>query len=246
MIGDVHGCLEELQELVETRGINKENTIFVFCGDIINKGPSSAATLKYVRDLPNMYAVRGNHEEHILRHCQQMCSNPYISLPEKYHWIRDLREEDIAYLYNLPYTLSLPSLNAIIVHAGLYPWTPLHHQQLEDMVFLRDIVGVDDERPTASKNMGEGVPWASCWSGPQHVYFGHDARRGLQEFRFCTGLDTGCVHGGSLTAKYLTGSKQLIKVKAKQVHKVSTRPVQYGHGILLSYFLIILKNKTNL
>jgi predicted MPP superfamily phosphohydrolase len=65
LIGDVHGCLEELKELVTQLSLSPSDCL-VFVGDLLDKGPSPAETVRYVRQLGALM-VLGNHEEKHLR-----------------------------------------------------------------------------------------------------------------------------------------------------------------------------------
>ena len=218
VIGDVHGCYDELRELLEQENVSKEsnNTCVIFVGDLINKGPKNAQVIKLARQL-RAYSVRGNHDEVCLLEWEK-AQQRKGQLSDKFSWMNQLTPQDVQWLYDMPYTISIPSRNFIIVHAGLVPGCSLEDQDPEDMITMRNIVKkVSGEGYMATKD-DTGVCWASKWEGPNHVYFGHDARRLLQQHLYATGLDTGCVYGGHLTAIYPISGK-LVSVKAHTIHK---------------------------
>jgi hypothetical protein len=65
VVGDVHGCREELDRLLSELNPNSGD-LLIFVGDLITKGPDSGGVVDLVRSSPNMLSVRGNNEEKLL------------------------------------------------------------------------------------------------------------------------------------------------------------------------------------
>ena len=205
VVGDVHGCLSELQSLVKELHLQKGDRL-VMVGDLVAKGPDSQGVVQYLRELQAI-SVRGNHDEAVLRFRRGEPTRKHHEQVAK-----TLTEADWGYLQRMPTWLDLPELDTLIVHAGLVPGIAVEKQSPEDLITMRSI----DDDGRASKRVDAGLPWASRWQGPRHVVFGHDAIRGLQQWPKATGLDTGCVYGRRLTALVLP-EKRLVSVPSRQI-----------------------------
>lgn len=204
-VGDVHGCNDELGDLLKAAAWTPNDGL-VLVGDLVAKGPDSAGVVQRARELGAL-AVLGNHDAHLLKvrsgggkksHHQQVA--------------KTLDEDDWEYLEGLPLWLELPQLEALVVHAGLVPSLALSRQSKQVLINVRSI----DATGQPSTRVDGGVPWASLWRGPQHIIFGHDALRGLQQHPHATGLDTGCVYGKALTGLWLP-ERRLVSVPARRV-----------------------------
>ena len=216
IIGDVHGCFLELKALLrECEATDQDRLIFV--GDLVAKGPDSRKVVRWARK-HGAEAVRGNHDEHCLRwwRAHEAGASP-PDLKAQHRMVVDaLSGKDWRWLAALPLFIDLPEHNALVVHAGLELGIPPERQDESMLMNMRSIRA----NGTASRQIEDGAPWASTWPGPQHIYFGHDAVRGLQEYEFATGLDTGCVYGGRLTACILP-SRELVSVAAERVWRTA-------------------------
>lgn len=212
VVGDVHGCLDELEKLARSVSLTKADTL-CFVGDLVAKGPDSAGVLDFAREAGAL-AVRGNHDEYVIRWKEAIdagISPPKIGKSAQ-EVVGTLSEAQFAWLADRPYSLRITD-DVAIVHGGLMPNVTFDAQQVEHLLTLRSIR--DDGTP--SDRAAEGRPWASLWRGNPFVVFGHDAVRGLQDYTHALGLDTGCVYGNRLTA-YIVEEKRLASVPAKRVY----------------------------
>ncbi len=206
IVGDVHGCLTELQDLLVEARLSPQTDQLIFVGDLVAKGPDSRGVLKLAQQW-KAQSVKGNHDAHVLkfrRGAAEKMKSHHLEVA------RTLDETDWRYLEEMPLWLRLPGM--IVVHAGLVPGVPLEGQDEDAMINMRSLT------PSGkwSKRIDAGVPWAGEWQGPERVLFGHDAMRGLQQYPHALGLDTGCVYGKRLTGLLLPANA-LISVPAHKV-----------------------------
>jgi len=210
-IGDVHGCIDELQALLR-RCDYRPGDLIVFLGDLVSKGPDSLAVVQMAREL-GAIGVRGNHDFEVIRWHQAIKSgaDPPVIGSEHYQIASSLSKADLRWMYSLPWYLASKELDALFVHAGFVSGIRLGKQNPRLMMNMRSIL----PDGTVTSKFFNNWPWARLWDGPQTVLFGHDADRGLQQYEHAIGLDTGCVYGGRLTACILP-EKRLVSVNAKR------------------------------
>lgn len=210
-IGDVHGCIDELQDLLRQCDY-RPGDLVVFLGDLVCKGPDSISVVQMAREI-GAIGVRGNHDFEVVRWHQAIKSgvDPPVFGSEHFHIASCLSKADMKWMHSLPWYISSKDLGALFVHAGFVSGIRLAKQNPRLMMNMRSIL----PDGTVTSKFFNNWPWARLWDGPQTVLFGHDADRGLQQYEHAIGLDTGCVYGGRLTACILP-EKRLVSVSARR------------------------------
>lgn len=120
-IGDIQGCFSELKQLLKKIDFSHHKDQLWFTGDLVNRGPDSLATLRFVKALgENAITVLGNHDLHMLavlygfeKQRPKDTFDEIIHAPDK--------NELIQWIIHQPLMHIDESVNAVLVHAGIYP-----------------------------------------------------------------------------------------------------------------------------
>jgi bis(5'-nucleosyl)-tetraphosphatase (symmetrical) len=232
-IGDVHGCIDELRELVALVDYRAGVDRLVFVGDLIDRGPAPADVVRYVRSLVSegdVVAILGNHEEKMLRWFRRVDEERATGTknrmsppePDRLAQWESLAPEDRAWLASLPIVVE-PARGWLAVHGGFDGEYRPDARKKEKLLRCRWVDAETGRMRSLTKDFGapEGsVFWAERWVGPQHVVYGHavhskeaprvDRKHGVE----CWGIDTGCCFGGRLTAMVLE-TRAVVQVNAR-------------------------------
>ena len=237
VIGDVHGCLEELHELLALLDPSPGDRLF-FLGDLVDRGPDSLGVVRLVRDLihqhPGSVALCGNHEDKWLRRRERGHQLPAGAVAAS--------EDDWSFLEGLPLFQRLPEFGVVLVHGGIFPRFLQHYDDLGEpsptwradrgkradrlrrFLRVRQVNAQGDMLALSQTDQALGH-WSAFYDGRVgHCYFGHDPQLGPPEplrASQATGLDTGCCFGGRLTAAVIhqaTGTREIVSVRAHRAY----------------------------
>jgi hypothetical protein len=206
VVGDLHGCYDELLDLLDKVSFGSEDRV-ICVGDLITKGPKNREVLDRFMSDPQFSSVIGNHDLALRRRWNGEKFKLKASQKPTHKDLKKDKERYVPFLNTLPFTIDLGT--HLVVHAGLRPGVAFHSQTTEDMTELRSL-GEDRESR-------KGTPWYDVYDGEKIVLFGHWPSQEPRRGKKAIGLDTGCVYGHQLTA-YIVETGELTSVPARQVY----------------------------
>lgn len=215
IIGDIHGCFNELYELTTKLGyqwdegipIHPEKRNLAFVGDLTDRGPQSIKVIKTIctliqKDLA--YYVPGNHCNKLYRyflgnkvqitHGLETTVAEYQELSQKEQQI--IRRSFMELYENAPLYHVLDDGKLIIAHAGLREdLIGKHNSKVKTFVLYGDITG--EKHPDGSPVRRD---WAAHYTGKAIIVYGHTPVEVVRKVGNTYNIDTGAVFGGKLSA----------------------------------------------
>src|SRR5260221_11451787 len=129
VIGDLHGCFDELQDLLRVVELRTDDRV-IAVGDLIVKGPRNCDLLDLFIEDDRFSSVIGNHDRALRQYWR---GEPLRLSKEQKVTAKHLESQRrySAYLNSLPFTINLGS--HLVVHAGVRPGVPLRRQMASEL-----------------------------------------------------------------------------------------------------------------
>lgn len=243
IIGDVHGCFEELSDLLANLGYGVERLAepadgrwfnvtppegrrAIFLGDLVDRGPDSPSVLKLAMSMVKdgvAMCVPGNHDAKLLRklkgknvnlaHGLQETLDQMAAEPQAFH------DQVAKFIDGLVSHFLLDDGKLVVAHAGMKEeMAGRASGAVREFAMYGETTGETDEF---------GLPirynWAADYRGRAMVVYGHTPVPEAEWLNGTICIDTGCVFGGRLSALRYP-ERELVQVPAKKVYAEAARP----------------------
>ncbi|HZH35587.1 MAG TPA: polynucleotide kinase-phosphatase, partial [Pyrinomonadaceae bacterium] len=240
IIGDVHGCFDELCELLGKLGYritqkadgffdveNPSNRKAVFVGDLVDRGPNSPDVLRLVMNMvreEKAVCVPGNHDAKLHKYLSGRNVTVSHGLAETIEQLKKETEEfktDVAgFIDGLVSHYVFDDGKLVVAHAGLKENLQGRGSgRVRDFALYGETTGETDEF---------GLPvrynWAADYRGKASVIYGHVPTPEPEWLNNTICIDTGCVFGGKLTALRYP-ERELVAVPAGKVYYEPVKPL---------------------
>jgi protein phosphatase len=245
IIGDIHGCHDELLELLTQLGYqadeeaglcHPEGRRVIFLGDLVDRGPKVIETVRLARRMVaagQAFCVPGNHDMKLLRYLKGHKVQMTHGLPETVAQLDALHAEEraawvaefTAFADDLVSHLVMDGGQLVVAHAGMKEaYQGRASGRVRAFALFGETTGETDEF---------GLPvranWAADYRGRATVVYGHTPVPAPSWLNNTINIDTGCVFGGKLTALRWP-ERQLVSVPAHQVYAEPVRPLTTEAG----------------
>ena len=248
VIGDVHGCYDELVALLERLGYrwspaegnadggygfsvsHPAGRKAVFVGDLVDRGPGVVNVLKLVMSMvadDSALSVAGNHESKLVRKLKGRNVQVSHGLAESLEQLEEespaFRQQATEFLDGLISHYVLDGGNLVVAHAGMKEeYQGRASARVRDFCLYGETTGETDEW---------GLPvradWAANYRGKASVVYGHTPVTEPTWLNRTINVDTGCVFGGRLTALRYP-ENELVSVPAARVYYEPARPLDHA------------------
>jgi protein phosphatase len=230
IIGDVHGCYDELLALLEKLGYgvanegstptHPEGRRAVFLGDLVDRGPNTPAVLRLVMGMAasgSALCVPGNHENKLVRALRgrnvQVTHGLGESLAQLEQETSEFRQQVLEFLDGLVSHFVLDDRRLAVAHAGMREeMQGRASAAVRAFALYGETTGETDEFGLPVR-----YPWATEYRGKAMVVYGHTPVPKPEWVNNTMNVDTGCVFGGALTALRYP-EKELVSLPAAQTY----------------------------
>ena len=238
IIGDVHGCYEELTTLLAQLGygiqdepngpkaIPPDGRRAVFVGDLVDRGPRIPEVLRLVMrmvDEGTAFCVPGNHDMKLMRKLKgrdvQLTHGLADSIAQLDGETPEFKKQVVTFLDDLVSHYVFDDGKLVVAHAGMKEEMQGRGSgKVRDFALYGETTGETDEYGLLVR-----YNWAAEYRGKAMVVYGHTPVAEPEWLNRTINIDTGCVFGGKLTALRYP-ERELISVPALKTYYESAKP----------------------